>query len=600
MNRRISDDIGELEHWDPCGRPGHYYGYCETYLRYFRMTASIMTNQQVAGETGQARRRDWLVLLFWVVVIALVAGAVVMRLYGLGLPFDRDGYDEGVYWQSLRAMQAGYGLYSAIFYSQPPFFLLSTFPTFALLGGTLWSARLGIALVSLIGLPGAFLLGRALGGRAGALAALLLVIVNPLYLAQSQTIEAEVSSAAFELLAIGLALYWWKYPLGRRGVMLGILTGVATALSILCKLLGVSLLVPIVMLMVARLWVGVPGGGRGGNGGRSEGTGEDTHKGRPYISVAAGIAAFVITGAVVLLPFVGAWQSFISSVITFHTGAGGQFSQAGNTSLILMGLESLLTLAAFYGCVTAVLLRQDWRVLPLLAWFLTAVFLLWRQVPLFTHHLVSLVPPLIALAAMGFAPPAQPSQSWQSSSLAQQRAPGAQGNSRPGSGDKHGDGKRGHDDMRAQPDMVRVILTGLATVLLLLTVATSLQQDVMYYRTAQARGVDGLAQLEARVAADLRKAISPDQQVVTDAQFVAALADRNTPPWLVDTSMVRIDSGNLTLAQLESITAQPQVHAVLFFTGRFHLPPVAGFHAWVAHHFRLLYEYGAGRELWVR
>lgn len=544
------------------------------------MTASITTNQQVAGETRQARRHDWLALLCWLAVIALVVGAVVMRLYGLGLPFDRDGYDEGVYWQSLRAMHAGYGLYGDIFYSQPPFFLLSTFPTFALFGGTLWSARLGIALVSLIGLPGAFLLGKALGGRAGALAALLLVIVNPLYLAQSQTIQAEVSSAAFELLAIGLALYWWQYPLGRRGIILGILTGVATALSILCKLLGVSLLVPIGMLMVARLWWGVPGGGREGNGKGDEDSREDTHKGRPYISVAAGIGAFVITGVALLLPYAGAWQAFVSSVITFHTGAGEQFSQVGNTSLILTSLESLLSLAAFYGCVSALLLRQDWRVLPLLAWFLVSAFLLWRQVPLFTHHLVSLVPPLIALAAMGFA---RPSQSSQSSSLAQQPVSREYGG-----------------DIRAKPDIARIILVGLASILLLLTVATSLRQDVTYYRTAQARGVDGLAQLEARVSADLSAALSPDQQVVTDAQFVAALADRDTPPWLVDTSTVRIDTGNLTLAQLESITAQPQVHAVLFFTGRFGLPPVAPFHAWVARHFRLLHDYGGGRELWVR
>jgi hypothetical protein len=63
---------------------------------------------------------------------------------------------------------------------------------------------------------------------------------------------------------------------------------------------------------------------------------------------------------------------------------------------------------------------------------------------------------------------------------------------------------------------------------------------------------------------------------------------------------VRIESGYLTLSQLESAATRPQVHAVLFFTGRFHLPAVAAFHAWVAQNFRLLHNYGEGRELWVR
>jgi hypothetical protein len=33
------------------------------------------------------------------------------RWYGLNGRFDYDGYDEGMYWQTLRAMSAGYSLY---------------------------------------------------------------------------------------------------------------------------------------------------------------------------------------------------------------------------------------------------------------------------------------------------------------------------------------------------------------------------------------------------------------------------------------------------------------------------------------------------------
>src|SRR5579859_421002 len=218
------------------------------------MSTSTTKKALTGAQDEQARQPDWQAILFWAAIIALVVIAIAMRLYQLGLPFDRDSYDEGVYWQSLRAMAAGHPLYGDIFYSQPPFFLLSTYPIYALFGSSLWSARLGIALVSLFGLLGAFLLGKALSGRLGAIMALLLLVVNPLYLAQSQTIEAEVSSAAFSLLAVGLAYLWWEHPEGTRGLYYAALTGITLSLSILCKLLSVSILVPIALLMLARFW----------------------------------------------------------------------------------------------------------------------------------------------------------------------------------------------------------------------------------------------------------------------------------------------------------------------------------------------------------
>src|SRR5690349_22701410 len=122
--------------------------------------APSQENVSTSEKTNGLRYSLWQIILFWVAVLALFAIAVGMRLYDLGLPFDRDTYDEGVYWQSLRAMSAGHPLYQQIFYSQPPFFLLSTFPSYVIFGSTLWSARFGIALVSLFGLVGAFLLGK--------------------------------------------------------------------------------------------------------------------------------------------------------------------------------------------------------------------------------------------------------------------------------------------------------------------------------------------------------------------------------------------------------------------------------------------------------
>src|SRR5579875_2467247 len=105
------------------------------------MSTTTVTNETATERKVKEGAPLWQSILFWLAVIALVLVAFNLRLYELGFPFDRDGYDEGVYWQTLRAMSAGHPLYAQTFYSQPPFFMLSVYPVYALLGGTLWSAR---------------------------------------------------------------------------------------------------------------------------------------------------------------------------------------------------------------------------------------------------------------------------------------------------------------------------------------------------------------------------------------------------------------------------------------------------------------------------
>ncbi len=518
------------------------------------MFASTTKNDISTDKTHLAQHySNWQNFLFWGVVLVLIAIAIGMRYYHLGVPFDRDGYDEGVYWQTLRSMSSGNILYQQIFYSQPPFFMLSTFPGYILFGSSLWSARLGIALVSLLGLLGAFLLGKALSGRLGAIAAMLLVIANPLYLAQSQTIEAEVSSTALSLLAIGLAYLWWEHPEGTRGLVYAALTGITITLSILCKLLSVSVLVPVALLMVARFW-------------------QIWHKQSGtrltgLLPIFVGITTCILTFVVLLLPYSGSYQAMSQSAITFHSTAAQVYSgsQQANFSIIQNALTSLLTVTAFFGTVAA-FIRRDWRVVPLIAWFFATLYLLWHQVPLFQHHLIALTPPLIALAVIGI--------------------------------DKHF--LQSKETSSNVMSGVTVYLTWITIALIMVTTIIHIQQDRLYYRTAVAASTSGFTQLESKVATDLRLTTTPNQLVVTDAQFIAGLANRSTPPALVDTSAVRITSKFLTLSQLENATSQSNVHAVLFFTGRFYLPNIAGYHSWVAQHFHLLHNYGAGRELWVR
>lgn len=513
------------------------------------MSASIVADDKTnAAKPGHAPGNRWQRALFWGVLIALLAIAIGMRLYGLGLPFDRDSYDEGVYWQTLLSMHAGYTLYQQIFYSQPPFFLLSTYPFYILFGGTLWSARLGIALVSLLGLAGALSMGRALSGRLGAITAVLLLVIDPLYLSQSQKIQAEVSSAAFSFLAVGAAYLWWEIPEGAAGLSLAALTGVALSLGILCKLLSVTSIVPISLLLLVRLWQIW-----------QKKPGTNWRNLRPMILL---VIASIVTMLVVLLPFLGAYASMIRDVITFHTDARAVLinSLVVNKHILKTFLLSNLPLviAASAGVVSA-MLRRDWRFIPLVAWALVTTIMLMSVVPLFGRHFIALDPPLIAMAVMGV-------------------------------------NYKGILSRFKLPQ----IMPALTALLILIVVVTELLQYPSYYRNANKQGSNASTRLQMQVASDLRQAITPEQLVITDGQFAAALAERRTPASLVDTSMVRVVSGYLTQQQLESEAEQPNVRAVLFFSTRLQLPQVAGFYSWVTQHFHLKYRYGPGKELWVK
>lgn len=528
--------------------------------------------QDMAGTfTSEEKRKvsscykKWSGILFWAVLVLLVVGAVVMRLYLLNAPFDRDGYDEGVYWQSLLAMRGGQSLYQPIFYSQPPFFLLSLFPGFLLFGGTLWAARFSIAVLSLLGFFGIYMLGKALNGRLGALIAILLLLVNPIYLAESQTLQAEIPSLAFTLLAMGFALRWWQEPTGKRGICWSSLMGVTLALSIGSKLISVSTLVPIALIVCARIW--------------------KIYHQQPerckqsWLPILTGISLAILTMVVLILPFIGVFGNFWAGVISFHEVAarvmGGHIG--GNYHFIRAVIPTVLITTAVYGTITA-FLRGDWRVIPLLIWLLAAFFLLLRQFPLFYHHMVTLIPPLISLAVLGVAAPASYKRLFSLEPL-------------------------------AHLSLIRfAIVLPLLSMLLIVRVAVpGFQQEMGRYASDEARiaSTNFAMQKDLSAVGTLRQSIKPDQWVITDAQFLAALADRRVPPWLVDTSGVRIYTNYLDLTTLERAAEDPHVHAVLFYTHRLLISEVAGFHAWVARHFHLVRtfgvdEYGSPQELWVR
>lgn len=522
--------------------------------------------------------KNWYV---WFVIL-LFALACWMRWHTLDVPFDRDSYDEGVYWQSLRSLAQGHTLYGQIFYSQPPAFLLSIFPAYLIFGQSILAARIGIALLSLCGLLGALFVGKVLRGNSGALLALLLLVVSPLYLTESQILQADAPSTALMLLALGLAYLWWKHPVGLAGYTLAILTAIILVLSILSKLFGLADLVPIALLALAHLWRiwEQPVGKRFAYSG----------------SLLAGACALVLTCLFFIVLFSSSFSPLWDQVITFHTAAKAHTTStiAENLQTLLQALKTPLGLFALYGTLVS-LARRDWCVLPLIAWFLAIFYLLWQQLPLLSHHLVTLVPPLVLLAAMSLSPfPVMRRPSHLQENLLQYPKTDRR------NGEKPLLLPHTNNSKEMMPKMSNIFVVGnsIAIIALCLTMLYFEPMIMNTYQEAQqqANGMD--AQTSLQVAHDVDTVTQPDQLVITDAQFLVAEANRSTPPQLVDTSFVRIQSGYLSNEQLTQLAEQSSVHAILFYTGR--LYQQKAFYRWVSQHFHEVRDYGGGRELWAK
>jgi hypothetical protein len=495
----------------------------------------------------------WQDLLFIAFSMAVLLGGLWLRLHRLVVGIGNANGDEGVYLQTLRSMASGHALYRPTFFSQPPFFMQAMYLPFVLFGQTLWAARLGVALVSLLGLLGAYLVGYSLAGRSGAIAGLLLIVANAPYLAASRQLRAEGLCVPLELLAVALAYLWLRRPDGWRGGAMASLSGAALALAIMSKLFGLAAVVPIGLLALIRLRdvLGRPA--------------EERFK--AGASLAAGLVAFVVTTGLVLLPFAGSGAALWRDAVTFHIAARTLAgSQLQNLPLIGEALWTPLAAVALLGALVA-LVRRNWLVLPLLAWLAASVYLLWNEIPLFGHHTVILVPPLVSLAVTAFGPTnnrGNLARHWKTAAI-------------------------------------------LALVLPLAIAVNDIAEARLYLRQITSHSASTEQGALRRVVDDLHAFVPAGRLVVTDDQAAAAAADRSTPPDLVDTSFVRIDSGYLTSAELISDASRPDVSAVLFYSGRFihYTDPrqrvsLAAFQAWVKNHLRLARDYGDNRTLWVK
>jgi 4-amino-4-deoxy-L-arabinose transferase-like glycosyltransferase len=485
----------------------------------------------------QSRRLD-LWALAGILIVAMIALATTLTRFSTE-------YDEGVYWQSLRAMTHGRPLYSSVFGSQPPGFLLGVYPSYLLLGQSIVAGRITIALYALVGILATYVIGRALGGRwVGVLAAGLLAL-NPRFLQEATTLQAEIPSLTLSLVGIALVAVvmrgtrpqtWRLLLIAAAGVTLGV--------AVMMKLLAVVALVPAVLLLAEPLVKEMR---------------EKQFNRQTLLAISRDtgllLAGLLLACVVILAPFAQQWGALYDQVIGFHLVARGKSSNGPLANLLL--LPDITWIVAALGLAVA-LWRRMWVALVMVAWLLAGVLLLVVQRPLFDPHVLILAPPLALLASLG----AVAARDW----------------------------ARSNWNVRAKESLLMAgTLVALGATLLagLWLDARQIRADMIY---------DGGTR--AQMAQALQDHTIPAGPVVTDDQYVAALAGRDTPPELVDTSLVRIATGSLTTDEVERIIRRDDVRVVLFATDRLNRLP--RLRAWVEANFQLVRSFGAGETLYIR
>src|SRR5438132_13857831 len=310
-------------------------------------------------------------------VATLIGVAIFLGLALLTLGAGLRDWDEGVYWQSLRALTRGETLFSSVFAAQPQGFYFALLPFYAA-AHSIESLRIAVLLMTSAGLVAIYFAGRSLAGQEAGLVATLLLATSPLFVLQSTVAQADAPAVGLAVVAVALALAS-SNPRpslgGRWHLAFAAASGLTLALATGVKLFSALALIPILIILI---------------------------RARPRrVTWLAFCGGLLVGGILIALPAIAApaaaWRE-----LTFH-GASTSFRfSTANLGLLLRPRELPLEALAAAGAVVAII-QRDRRILAPLAWAVVSVGAILFYQPLFSHHLV-LVPPSLALtAAVGFA-----------------------------------------------------------------------------------------------------------------------------------------------------------------------------------------------------
>ena len=474
-----------------------------------------------------------------------------IHLLYTGLGRYSDSYDAGVYLESARMMGRGFAPYRQIFVSQPPLWLPLICFAFRLFGETFLAGQLVTATAGLITIAAVMLITNQLGGRASSIFAGTLVTLSPVEFEWSRLINADVPSVA--LTAVGIVLAGRYARNGRRGWLVA--ASVAIACSILVKLLGLYAVPSLLLFAIAR-WINAPDINRRQ---RLRLVGQDF-----LIIFGIFVAITLLTLALVRSDQV--WNQ----VVTFHWAgrkvyASGSLSEKWRAMTQLLVGERLLLMLWW---LAALCLLGGAEGLAILAWPCFALLGLLDQRPLFDHHMVALIPALAAAIGVG------------SSYLRVIYALFLRWFSR-----------------QIRPIRITVgtvcVIAGLAFL-----GAGAGQAWIQLADQQKFRRGSAVPSPDLRVVDLVVKNTNPGDMIITDAQGIAFLANRDVPPSLTDTSYLRINSGYLRPQQVIDQAEVYRVRLILLWSWRLSLMPEVA--RWADERFPHRVDLGSGRVLYLR
>jgi 4-amino-4-deoxy-L-arabinose transferase-like glycosyltransferase len=319
--------------------------------------------------------RDWLArnrrdaLAVGAIAIAVIV-TITSRLSFLG--GGEIDWDEGVYWLSMRSMQAGHPLFLSVYSSQPPAFLLLTEPPWALLGGGIAAARAVMLWWGAIAVVAGCIIGWRLGDRVAAVAVAVTLAVDPLMVRQSLVLQADGPSTSLAVVAIAFGAVALTTHQKRWGTAAAALAGAALAIGVLTKLLDVGALPPLIAVLAGR--------------------------GRWRQLFVAAVAGGIIAAGAILLPLHDALGQMWDQAVGLHLTP-----RSGSSGLSLIGaLHERWPLGALAAAGAVIGWRRHRRlVITGAVWVAGAVMAMAVTHPLWPHHAVAMSPGYALLCAAG-------------------------------------------------------------------------------------------------------------------------------------------------------------------------------------------------------
>lgn len=447
------------------------------------------------------------------------------------------GTDEGVYLASARNLAAGHTAYQQVFLPKPPLFAAFLQGMGMIAGWHLaWYRFAMVGCTVIVILVGA-ILAWWWRGAPEAVATTFLLVLTPKIVYYARLFNADMpmfAAASGALLAAAYAQrrsQWWAWALAGAGI------AAATGL----KQNGLLVAAPVVVFACwpqehDRHWV---------------------TRMRAALRIAGWLVLGFCAAVIVMLPW-------LRQPGVLHEVFGQPFA-ARQTYPLVIG-DNLRKVASFVrldrGLIAlavvgvAVSARRRMHPIPvaLSVWMIANTLFLAIQTPLFSHHIPILFLPLGLFAGVGAV--------WLIAQL------------------------RTIVMILHSARWPSVSLWLRASVSAMILAGTMLL--IPYLMTINVRTTGGIGQgTTAGLAEVLRDYLPRNATVVTDDPFAAFLSHLDVPPWFVDTSNVRLDSGYLTANQAIMQTEVDEPDAIVFATD--HLAHLSAYVAWV----RMNYE-----EIW--